>query len=66
MAARGWKIFSTGAPYRRPGLEILSQKGGSDSWFWIQGVTISPTTFAADGAQSTVVTVRLYQASEGA
>ena len=66
MSARGWKIFSTGAPYGRPGLEILSQKGGSDSWFWIQGVTISPTKFAADGTQSTAVTVRLYQASEGA
>jgi len=66
MTARGWKIFSTGAPVGRPGLQMLGQKGGSDSWFWIQGVTISPTQFSADGRQSTAVTVRLYQASEGA
>ena len=66
LTARGWKIFSTGAPVGAKGVQMLGQKGGSDSWFWIQGVTISPTTFAADGHQSTSVTVRLYQASEGA
>ena len=66
MTARGWKIFSTGAPVGKPGVQMLGQKGGSDSWFWIQGVTISPTTFSADGHQSTSVTLRLYQASEGA
>ena len=66
LIGRGWKIFSTGAPVGSPGVQMLGQKGGSDSWFWIQGVTISPTTFSADGHQSTSVTVRLYQASEGA
>jgi hypothetical protein len=66
MVGRGWRIFSTAAPVRSDGVQILAQKGGSDSWFWIQGVTISPTTFAGDGTQSTDVVLRLYQASEGA
>lgn len=66
MAGHGWKIFSTGAPVGQRGVEVLSQKAGSDSWYWEEGVIISPTTFSATGAQSTKVTLRLYQASDGA
>ena len=66
MKGRGWKIFSTGKPAHAPGVEILSQRGGSDSWFWEQGVDISPTTFSKDGTlQTTRFTIRLYQASMG-
>ena len=64
MKGRQWKIFSTGKPANAPGVEILSRRGGSDSFFWLQGVDISPTTFAKDGsAQSTQFTLRLYQAA---
>ena len=63
MKGRGWKIFSTGAPVGQKGVEILAQKGGSDSWYWLQGVVINPTIFAKDGTQSTRFTIRLYQAS---
>lgn len=66
MVGRDWKIFSTGAPVGSDGVQILAQRGGSDSWFWIQGATISPTRFTADGSQETTVTLRLYQASAGA
>lgn len=66
MTAHGWKIFSTGAPVHQHGVEVLSQKAGSDSWYWEQGVVISPTTFTSAGSQSTKVTLRLYQASDGA
>jgi hypothetical protein len=66
MKGRGWKVFSTGAPAHGPGIELLAQRGGSDSWFWEQGVVISPTTFSAGGAaQRTEFTLRLYQASLG-
>ena len=64
MKGRQWKIFSTGKPANAPGVEILSRRGGSDSFFWLQGVDISPTTFSKDGgAQSTRFTLRLYQAA---
>ncbi len=66
MEGHGWKVFSTGAPVHKRGVEVLSQKAGSDSWYWEQGVVISPTTFSSSGAQSTTVTLRLYQASDGA
>ena len=62
MAGQGWRIFSTGAPVGGPGVEILAQKAGSDSWYWEQGVVISPTTFKGS-TQSTTFTLRLYQAS---
>jgi hypothetical protein len=66
MKGRGWRIFSTGAPVREKGVEILSQRGASDSWYWEQGVVINPTAFAPDGSQSTTFTLRLYQASSSA
>ena len=65
MQGRDWKIFSTGAPVDAKGVEILSQKAGSDGWFWTQGVIVSPTTFNAHDQQSTKVTVRLFQVSDG-
>jgi hypothetical protein len=64
MAGHGWKVFSTGAPVGQKGIEVLAQKGGSDGWYWEQGVVVNPTTFGADGAQTTHFSVRLYQASD--
>jgi len=66
LKARGWKIFSTGAPVGAPGVEILAQKAGTDSWYWEAGVIISPTKFDTQNHQSTKVTLRLYQASSDA
>ena len=66
MASRGWKVFSTGKPANAPGVEVLGQRAGSDGWYWVQGVVVSPTTFSKDGAQSTLFSVRLYQASDDA
>ncbi len=63
IAARGWKIFSTGAPAGGKGVEILAQKAGTDGWYWEEGVIIHPTTFNAQNQQSTTYTIRLYQAS---
>jgi len=63
MKGRGWKIFSTGAPVRQKGVEILAQRGGTDGWYWEQGVVISPTTFPTPGTQTTTFSIRLYQAS---
>lgn len=62
MKGRSWTIFSTGKPAAAPGVEILARRGGSDSFFWIEGVDISPTTFSSNGAvQTTQFSVRLYQ-----
>jgi hypothetical protein len=66
MAARGWKIFSTGAPTGGKGIEILAQKAGTDGWYWEEGVIIHPTTFNAQNEQITTYTIRLYQASSNA
>jgi hypothetical protein len=66
MAARGWKIFSVGAPTGSKGVEILAQRAGSDGWFWEEGVVIHPTSFSQHAGQSTSFTIRLYQASSDA
>jgi hypothetical protein len=66
LRSRGWRIFSSGPPVNHPGVEMLAQKAGSDSWYWEAGVIVSPTKFKTDGSQSTEVTIRLYQASSDA
>jgi hypothetical protein len=66
MTNRGWKVFSTGKPANAQGVEVLGQRAGSDGWYWVQGVVVSPTTFSKDGTQSTHFSVRLYQASDDA
>ncbi len=66
MTNRGWKVFSTGKPANASGVEVLGQRAGSDGWYWVQGVVVSPTTFSKDGTQSTHFSVRLYQASDDA
>jgi hypothetical protein len=63
MTAEGWKIFSISAPTGSQGVELLAQKAGDDGFYWEQGVVIHPTTFAANGTQSTSFSVRLYQAA---
>ena len=62
LIGRGWKIFSTGAPVGSPGVQMLGQKGGSDSWFWIQGVTISPPVDLGDGPPLSSLRRRLIDA----
>jgi hypothetical protein len=66
ISGHGWKIFSIGPPTGSKGIEILAQKAGSDGWYWEEGVVIHPTSFGANGVQTTTFQVRLYQASADA
>ncbi|NNN09756.1 MAG: hypothetical protein HKL85_11280 [Acidimicrobiaceae bacterium] len=58
LEARGWALFSSGATNGAP--QYLFQKAGSDTFYWIIGVTVNPTT---SSATSTDWTFRIYQNS---
>ena len=54
--ARGWKLFSNGAASNTGQQQLLLQKAGSDTFYWILGITVRAHT-----ASSTTYTVRIYQ-----
>ena len=56
LVARGWKLFSEGPAAKTGQQQLLFQRAGSDSFYWIAGFTV---TASADGA--TNYTMRLYQ-----
>jgi hypothetical protein len=56
LEARGWKLFSQGDTYHSKQPQMLFQKSGSDTFYWILGVSVNRST-----ANSTSFTVRLYQ-----
>jgi hypothetical protein len=59
LEARGWTLFSSGAKNGAP--QYLFQKAGSDTFYWIIGVTVDSS---ASSATSTNWTFRIYQNSE--
>jgi len=59
LEARGWTLFSSGASNGSP--QYLFQKAGSDTFYWIIGVTVDPAT---SSTTSTAWTFRIYQNSE--
>ena len=56
LESRGWKLFSQGDTYKSKQPQMLFQKAGSDTFYWILGVSVNTST-----ANSTVFTFRLYQ-----
>ncbi len=56
LEARGWNLFSQGAANGSP--QSLFQKAGSDSFYWIVGITVHSTT-----KSSCKWTFRIYQNS---
>ena len=59
LGARGWSLFSSGASNGAP--QYLFQKAGSDTFYWVLGVTVDPS---ASTPTSTAWTLRIYQNSE--
>jgi hypothetical protein len=59
LEARGWALFSSGASNGAP--QYLFQKAGSDTFYWIIGITVDTT---ASSPTSTAWTFRIYQNSE--
>ena len=61
-----WKVFSDAkTTHDGGGIALLSQKAGSDGFYWQLGVVIGNTTYSSSGGgvpeQSTKVTIRLFQ-----
>lgn len=56
FVARGWKLFSEGPAAKTGQQQLLFQRAGSDSFYWIAGVTLASTS-----AGATSYIVRLYQ-----
>ncbi|MEI8148525.1 MAG: hypothetical protein WCG62_05545 [Actinomycetes bacterium] len=56
LTVRGWKVFSQGANYQSQKPQMLFQKAGSDTFYWIFGVSVDHSV-----ANSTSYRVRLYQ-----
>ena len=59
LEARGWSLFSSGASNGAP--QYLFQKAGSDTFYWVIGITVAPS---ASSNTSTAWTFRIYQNSE--
>ena len=57
LEARGWSLFSRGASNGKP--QSLFQKGGTDGFYWVVGVTVTTTT-----NDRVHWTYRIYQNSE--
>ncbi len=56
IAALGWKLFSSGhSSGGHHGQQVLFQIAGSDSFYWVYGVTIEST------GRSTSYRIRIYQ-----
>ena len=56
LVARGWKLFSEGPATKSGTQQLLFQRAGSDTFYWIAGFTVTSTT-----ADSVTYTLRLYQ-----
>jgi len=56
LVARGWKLFSEGPATKSGAQQLLFQRAGSDTFYWIAGFTVTATT---DG--TVTYTLRLYQ-----
>ena len=56
FVAQGWKLFSEGPAYKSGAQQLLFQKAGSDTFYWIAGITVAAST-----TQSTTYAFRLYQ-----
>ncbi len=61
-----WKVFSDATTtHDGGGIALLSQKAGSDGFYWQLGVVIGNSTYSSSGGgaptQSTKVTIRLFQ-----
>jgi hypothetical protein len=59
LEARGWSLFSSGASNGSP--QYLFQKAGSDTFYWVIGVTVDT---GSSSPTSTAWTFRVYQNSE--
>jgi len=59
LGARGWSLFSSGSSSGAP--QYLFQKSGTDTFYWIIGITVDPKS---SSARSTAWTFRIYQNSE--
>jgi hypothetical protein len=57
LEALGWNLFSIGASNGSP--QSLFQKGGSDGFYWVVGITVNSST-----KSSSNWTYRIYQNSE--
>lgn len=57
LESMGWALFSTGASNGGP--QLLFQKGGTDGFYWIVGITVNSST-----ATTTHWTFKIYQNSE--
>jgi hypothetical protein len=67
MKAQGWQIFDKGAASNDPNaIEVLGKLAGTDGFYWEEGVTVQPTSFAkgAPATGDTSFTVRLLQQSD--
>ena len=56
LESEGWSLFSSGSPHAIA--QLLFQKAGSDTFYWVVGVTINSRT-----ATTTSWTFRIYQNS---
>ena len=56
LESQGWSLFSSGSPHALA--QLLFQKAGSDTFYWVVGVTINSRTRSA-----TSWTFRIYQNS---
>ena len=56
LESQGWTLFSSGSPHAIA--QLLFQKAGSDTFYWVVGVTINARTDT-----STSWTFRIYQNS---
>jgi hypothetical protein len=57
LEARGWNLFSKGAINGKP--QSLFQKGGTDGFYWVVGITVNSST-----KTSTHWTYTIYQNSD--
>ncbi|MHB8218719.1 MAG: hypothetical protein ACYDHU_00125 [Acidimicrobiales bacterium] len=65
----GWKVIQVASATGIPdGIEVLSEKGGSDGWYWEAGAVVSPTRFSGPGGarQSTRFQLRLFEVPDAA
>ena len=56
LEARGWKLFSRGEGYHSKKPQMLFQKAGSDTFYWILGVSV-----IRNSSTATAYTFRIYQ-----
>jgi hypothetical protein len=56
FVARGWKLFSEGAATKTGAQQLLFQRAGSDTFYWIAGLTVT-----SGSANVSTYSIRLYQ-----